>query len=196
GGVAALRLRGRDVGGRRGPLRGARRQADPPMLLPPAPRALFFLGLGTGITAGAALFHPVERVTVAELVPDIALLAREYFSPMANGLFSDPRARIVIGDGRALLAADPQRYDVIVSDLFVPWHAGTGSLYTREHFERIRDRLTDDGVFAQWLPLYQLSMREFAVIAHTMLEVFPLVTVWRGDFSASEPIVALVGHRT
>src|SRR5262249_47996382 len=66
----------------------------------------------------------------------------------------------------------------------------------REHFERIRDRLTDDGVFAQWLPLYQLSMREFAVIAHTMLEVFPLVTVWRGDFSASEPIVALVGHRT
>jgi spermidine synthase len=195
-GVLVLKLDGHYTVGASGALTSDRRQAELPMLLHPNPRSIFFLGLGTGITAGAALFHPVERVTVAELVPDVARAAREYFAPMTNGLFSDPRARVVIGDGRSVLAADPRRYDVIVGDLFVPWHPGTANLYTREHFERIRSRLTDDGLFAQWLPLYQLSMREFATIAHTMLDVFPLVTMWRGDFSPTEPIVALIGHRT
>ena len=123
-----------------------RRQGELPMLLHPRPRSVFFLGLGTGITAGAALFHPVEHVTVAELVPDVAQAARDYFAPFTNGLFSDARAQVVIGDARTVLLADPRRYDVIVGDLFVPWHAGTGSLYTREHFENVRDRLTDDGV--------------------------------------------------
>jgi len=178
-GVLELRLNGHYVVGGNGAITNDRRQAELPMLLYPQPRSVLFLGLGTGITAGAALFHPVERVTVAEIVPDVTAAAQEFFAPFANGVFTDPRAHIVAGDARMVLLADPQRYDVIVGDLFVPWHAGTGSLYTREQFQAVRDRLTADGVFAQWLPLYQLSWREFAVIAHTMLEVFPLVTVVR-----------------
>jgi spermidine synthase len=195
-GVLALKLDGHYTVGASGAVANDRRQGELPMLLHPRPRSVFFLGLGTGISAGAALFQPVERVTVAELVPGVAELAREHFAPFINGLFTDPRVDIVIGDGRAVLLAGSRPYDVVVGDLFVPWHAGTGSLYTREHFETIRDHLPDDGVFAQWLPFYQLSWREFAVIAHTMVEVFPLVTVWRGDFSATTPIVALVGYRT
>ena len=195
-GVLALNLDGHYTVGGTGTITSDRRQGELPMLLHPDPRSMFFVGLGTGGTAGAALFHPIERLTVAELVPGIVDAAREYFGPFTNGLFSDPRARIAVGDARALLLGDPQRYDVIVGDLFVPWHAGTGSLYTQEHFEHIRDRLSEDGVFAQWLPLYQLSWRELAVIGHTMLEVFPQVTVWRGDFSGAMPIAALVGQRT
>jgi spermidine synthase len=195
-GVLALKLDGHYTVGASGAVADDRRQGELPILLHPRPRSVFYLGLGTGISAGAALFHPLEQVTVAELVPGIAELAREYFAPFANGLFTDPRVDLVIGDGRAVLRANPQPYDVVVGDLFVPWHAGSGSLYTREHFATVRDRLADDGVFAQWLPLYQLSWREFASIAHTMLDVFPLVTVWRGDFSVTTPIVALVGYRT
>ncbi len=195
-GTLLLRLDGHYTVGGNGAVTNDRRQAELPMLLHPRPRSVLFLGLGTGITAGAALFHPVDRVTVAELVPDITAAAQEFFAPFANGLFADPRVQIISGDARTVLLADPHRYDVVVGDLFVPWHAGTGSLYTREHFATVRDRLTADGVFAQWLPLYQLSWREFAVIARTMLEVFPLVTVWRGDFSASEPIVGLIAFNT
>ena len=195
-GVLFLTLNRHYIVGGNGSVDSDRRQAELPMLLHPRPRSVFFLGLGTGITAGAALFHPVERVTVAEIVPAVVQAARDYFAPYTNGLFSDARARVEIGDARTVLLADPQRYDVIVGDLFVPWQAGTGSLFTREHFESVRDRLSDDGVFAQWLPLYQLTWGEFAIIARTMLEVFPLVTVWRGDFSAQTPVVALVGYRT
>ncbi|HSP99591.1 MAG TPA: fused MFS/spermidine synthase, partial [Candidatus Dormibacteraeota bacterium] len=194
-GVLALTLDGHYTVGASGAVYNDRRQAELPMLLTPRPREVFLIGLGTGITAGGALFQPIDHLTVAELVPGVADAARDEFAPYVNQLFSDPRARIVVGDGRTVLRASPGPYDVIVGDLFVPWDRGAGNLYTREHFTSVRDRLAEDGVFAQWLPLYQLSWRDFAVIAHTMLTVFPQVTVWRGDFSADEPAVGLVGQR-
>ncbi len=169
-----------------------RLQALIPLLLHPAPSSTFFLGLGTGITAGEATRHPVQRIVVCELVPEVVRASREYFDEWTRGLAEDPRVEIVPEDGRQYLAAGDDAFDVIVSDLFVPWHAGTGMLYTREHFETVRSRLRDGGVFAQWLPLYQLSRRDFEVIARTVLEVFPNVVLWRGDFYANRPIVALV----
>lgn len=170
-----------------------RLQADLPLVLHRAPRTVFFLGLGTGITAGAALAHPIEQLTAVELVPHVAQAAREYFAPWNGELFTDARATVLIGDGRSLLLADRTPRDVIIADLFVPWQAGAGALYTREHFATVRERLAPGGHFAQWLPLYQLSRTEFMIIARTMLEVFPQVTLWRGDFLPARPIVALVG---
>jgi spermidine synthase len=101
---------------------------------------------------------------------------------------------VVVADGRSYLSATSERFDVIIGDLFVPWHAGTGNLYTLEHFRAVHDRLTERGLFAQWLPLYQLSADELGIITRTMLEVFPQITLWRGDFSPGSPIVALIGH--
>ena len=170
------------------------RQAHFPLLLHPKPDAVFFIGLGTGITAGAALAHPVERVTVAELVPEAIAASRKYFKPWTHGLFEDPRVTVLAADGRHHLAGTDARYDVIIGDLFIPWRAGAGGLYALEHFRNVRKRLADGGLFAQWLPLYQLSGREFGSIARTFLEVFPDATLWRGDFLPGRPIVALVGH--
>jgi spermidine synthase len=169
-------------------------QADIPLIVHPSPRRVFFLGLGTGITAGAALHHEVEQVTVCELIPDVITAARRHFAPFTNGLFDDPRVRILAEDGRQHLRATDERYDVIVSDLFIPWQSGTGSLYTLEHFAQARARLREGGLFAQWLPLYQFSERDALIVMRTMLEVFPQVTMWRGDFAPERPIVALIGQ--
>lgn len=169
-------------------------QGHLPLLLHPAPSDVFFLGLGTGISAGAALDHPLKRIVAAELLPEVIDAARKHYGSFVNGLFEDDRVRIVADDGRSFLAGKSERYDVIVSDLFTPWHAGTGSLYTFEHFSIVRKRLRPDGIFAQWLPLFQMSRAEFLVIARTMQAVFPQVTVWRGNFSATEPILALVAQ--
>ncbi|TVQ93311.1 MAG: hypothetical protein EA400_02630 [Chromatiaceae bacterium] len=170
------------------------RQGHLPLLLHPDPRRVFFLGLGTGITAGAALDHPVQAVTVAELLPEAITAAERYFRPYTNGLFDDPRVTLLATDGRHHLAATRAVYDVIIGELFIPWRAGVGGLYSREHFRAVRARLAPGGLFAQWLPLYQLSAAEFASIARTFSEVFPRTTLWRGDFLPDGPIVALVGH--
>lgn len=167
-----------------------------PLTLHPDPRSVFFLGLGTGISAGEAMRHPISRAMVCELVPEVVTASRTYFSEWSRGLTSDPRAEIRVEDGRHWLATATETFDVVVGDLFVPWHAGTGSLYSREHFETVRARLRPGGIFAQWLPLFQLNERDFAVIARTLLEVFPHVTLWRGDFYANRPIVALIASAT
>ncbi len=172
-----------------------RRKADLPLMLVPDPDSAFFLGMGAGITASAALAHPLHRVTTCELVPAIARAAETHLDLYTRRLFNDPRSRVLFGDGRTVLAASSETFDVIIGDLFVPWHAGTANLYSVEHFRNVRERLGEGGVFAQWLPLYQFTEDELAIVARTMLEVFPLVTLWRGDFQANAPSAALFGHR-
>ena len=99
----------------------------------------------------------------------------------------------ILDDGRIYLRSTDRVFDVIVADLFIPWHAGNGSLYTREHYEASRQRLSTRGIYCQWLPLYQLSEREVGIIAATFAVAFPHVSVWRSDFSANAPILGLVG---
>ncbi len=171
-------------------------QAHIPMALHPDPKRVFFLGMGTGITAGAALQHDVERVTVTELLPQAVRAAREHFAPWAGGLFDDDRVEIVVEDGRSVLHGSPATYDVVIGDLFLPWKRGVGLLYTVESFRAVHASLREGGIYAQWLPLFQMNAAEFHSIARSFVEAFPQATLWRGDFFARRPIVALVGHRT
>ena len=167
-----------------------------PMNLHSNPEEVFYLGLGTGITAGASLEFSVKKVVVAELVGDVITASKKYFTEHTNGLYADERVKVVNEDGRNYLRATQENFDLIISDLFIPWRSGVGYLYTVEHFETSKARLKQDGLFVQWVPMFQVSDREFGIIARSMLEVFPRVTVWRGDFYAENPIVAIIGHQS
>ena len=123
-----------------------------------------------------------------------AAAARAHFAPWNGGLLERPDVRLVVGAGRRVLAAEPARYDVVVGDLFIPWHAGAGNLYAREMLDTVARRLAPGGLFCQWLPLYQLTREEFDVIARTFLAVFPEVSIWRNDFYPEHPVIGLVGR--
>jgi spermidine synthase len=171
------------------------RQGHVPLLLHGAPRRAAFLGAATGSTASAALAHGVERLTVVELVPGVARAARRWLPDAGGDVYDAAATRVVLDDARNFLRASNERWDVIVSDLFVPWQAGTGALYAAEHFGAARAHLFDGGLFCQWLPLYQLSEDEFLIVLATFLDVFPRAALFRGDFFGRHPIVALVGFR-
>jgi spermidine synthase len=173
-----------------------RRLGIVPLLLHPHPRRVAFIGLATGISAGAAPALAVPDTTVVELVPEVAGAARTYFAPWNGGLLERRDVRLVLDDGRRYLQAETGRFDVIVSDLFIPWHAGTSSLYAREMYATVDRRLSPDGIFCQWLPLYQLTREELAIVVRTFLDVFPYATLWRADFYADRPVLGLVGGHT
>jgi spermidine synthase len=171
----------------------AERQAHLPLLLHPRPAEVLFLGLGTGVTAAGALPHPeVERVTVVELVPEVLEAAR-LLAPANRGVVDHARVEVRADDARHFLLAADRRFDVIVSDLFVPWESETGYLYTVEHYRAARGRLNAGGLFCQWLPVYQLGPRELELIADSFAAVFPDSSLWWGHLDARRPIVALVG---
>lgn len=174
-------------------------QARIPLYLFPETRSICFIGLGTGMSAGAAFdedFGAVERVVSCELSPAVVEAARLWIpEEMTGGLFSDPRSEIRIEDGRHYLASSDERFDMINADLFLPYRRGTGSLYSLDYYKIVAESLTADGVFVQWLPLYQLTTREFGTIARTMLEVFGEVTMWRNRFDPGGETVALIARK-
>jgi len=93
------------------------------------------------------------------------------------------------------LASSRNSYDIIAGDLFLPWGAGEGRLFSLEHFRSVRLALKDGGIFCQWLPLYQLTPEQLEVIAATFTRVFDKTHVFASPPSEARPILALVGVR-
>lgn len=169
------------------------RQAHIPLLLHERPRDVFVMGLGTGLTAGGVIAHKdVDSIVVVELIPEVVEAAR-LLADHNQGVVDHPKVEIRIDDARHSLLTSKRHFDVILSDMFVPWESETGYLYTVEHYQVARKRLKPGGLFCQWIPLYQLGEREFELIAESFASVFPATTVWWGNIDQAQPIIALVG---
>ena len=116
-----------------------------PLLLHPDPHSVYIIGLGSGVTLGSALTHPIDRATVSEISPEV-VAASNAFTAENHGALGDPRARLIVGDGRSHLLLSDQRYDVIISEPSNPWMAGVSALFTREFFAAARERLQPGGI--------------------------------------------------
>jgi spermidine synthase len=168
------------------------RQALLPLLLHPRPQNALFLGLGTGATFAAAAYHPGLEADGVELIPEV-IDVMGHFEKSTGHLDEFKNLHIFAGDARRFVTATDNKYDVVVADLFHPGRDGAGSLYTVEHFRAISRLLSKDGLFCQWLPLYQLDLDMFKVITRTFLEVFPDGQAYLGHYSLDYPIIALIG---
>lgn len=169
------------------------RQGHLPLLLHPEPRRVAFVGTATGSSAGVAFDHGVQELLTVEIMPGVTDAAMRFFGRWNSDVYSDERTHVVVDDARSFLRKDDDTFDVIVADLFVPWRSETGSLYTVEHFTRVKERLAPGGIFCQWLALYQLGTPELESILATFLDVFPDAQVFRGDFYGAHSIIALIG---
>ncbi len=157
-----------------------------PLILHPDPRNVLFLGLGTGITAAGALALPDLSVVAVELSQGAIAAAHDYFGPVNDGVMD--KARIVHDDARRYLRAAGDRYDVIVGDLFHPDLVGRSNLLSLQQFSRVRARLSDDGVFVQWLALNQFDAESLEIVMRSFARVFPSASYYIDGFR-----VALVG---
>jgi spermidine synthase len=169
------------------------RHAHIPLLLHPAPRRALFLGLGTGISFGAASLHPQLEADGVELVPEI-MEVMPAFEPFNFAPRTQPNLKLHVADARRFVRSTRGSYDVIVADLFHPYRDGAGTLYTREHFAAIRARLNSNGLFCQWLPLHQLDEPTLKVIVRTFLGIFPNGEAWMLRLNVDAPVIGLLGR--
>jgi len=168
------------------------RHAHIPLLLHPAPTRALVLGLGTGITLGAASRHPNLKTDGVELLPEVLALMPQ-FAPQNYAPEGSPTIQLHIADARRFVKVSDSQYDVIIADLFHPAQDGAGALYTLEHFQAIRARLAPGGLFCQWLPLHQLDEDMLKVIIRTFLEVFPNAQAYLLRFNVDAPVLGLIG---
>jgi spermidine synthase len=191
GGNRALRVNNRFTMGGTASTNAERRHGHLPLLWHPAPRRALFLGVGTGISFAAMDAHPGLKAEGVELVPEVAAVLDAFLPHNAHST----DLTVHVADARRHVRTTSATYDVIVADLFHPARDGAGGLYTQEHFAAVRARLSEGGVFCQWLPLFQLDEPTLRVIVRTYLEVFPEAQAFLLRYTADTPVLGLVGSR-
>ncbi len=100
------------------------------------------------MTLGAVEQHPVKAVDVVE-IEQAVVEASEYFREFTADALNDPRANLIVGDGRNHLALTSRQYDVIISEPSNPWISGMANLFTREFFDLAKQRMRMGGVMCQ-----------------------------------------------
>jgi hypothetical protein len=92
----------------------------------------------------------------------------------------DPRVSVHIEDGRFFLQQTARRYDLITGEPPPPKMAGVSSLYTREYFELVKDRLNEGGLATYWLPAHLLLETEALAIVRAFCDAFEDCSLWSG----------------
>ncbi len=147
----------------------------------PDPKNAMVIGLGTGSTAGWLGSIPtMDRVDVVELEPAILHVA-EACAPVNQDVLHNPKVHISIGDAREVLITTPRKYDVIFSEPSNPYRAGVASLYTQDFYRSAAERLTDGGLFLQWLQIYEVETPTVRGVIATLATVFPSIEMWQTE---------------
>jgi Spermine/spermidine synthase domain len=121
----------------------------------PGARTGAVIGHGSGISSHHLLASPrLERLFTIEIEPEMIEGSRVFY-PNNRRVFDDPRSTLVIDDAKSYFAAQQRTYDLILSEPSNPWVSGVSGLFSTEFYAHILRHLSEDGVFAQWLHLYE-----------------------------------------
>lgn len=163
-----------------------------PLIAKPESKEVFLLGLGSGISAGALMTHPIEHLTVGENCEPV-IRAAKHFSEWNRGVLTNVKVKIWTEDARTILKLSPKKYDVIITQPSNPWTAGNGSVFSREFYELAKSRLNAGGIVSQWFHMYEMHDGIVALVLRTFGQVFPYLEIWdcgNGDvviLGANEP---------
>lgn len=159
-------------------LRCMRLQALLPLLIHQGePRSVMVIGLGTGITSGALLTYPnLEQRVAVELLPAVVRASSQFEGNF--DVVNDRRMTVRIADGRHELLRTREQFDLITLEPPPPSATGVVNLYSRDFYELCRDKLTTNGLLAQWLPLATQNDEDSRSLVRSVLDVFPHVSLW------------------
>ena len=136
------------------------------------------IGLGTGRTAGAVAHMGFGAVDIAEIAPGIVAAARTHFGAVNEHVLEAPSTSLFLEDGRNLLLLHPATYDLVTIELTSVWFAGVTSLYSREFYALVRERLRQGGVLQQWIQLHHIGLPELESVLTTVHDAFPYVSLF------------------
>ncbi len=182
---ASLRARwleGCGPGAVRGPLAGDEpTQVFAPLITlahGPGARTAAVIGQGSGMSGHFLLASPrLQELVTIEIEPEMIAGSRIFY-PANRRVFDDPRSHFVIDDAKAYFAAADRRFDLIFSEPSNPWVSGVSGLFTQEFYGRIRDYLTDRGVFGQWIHIYEMSDGLVLSVLAALHHAFPSYAVF------------------
>jgi spermidine synthase len=149
-----------------------------PLLTHKNPKTVLNIGLGGGFTLSAIEDFSVKEIDVIEINPAVVEATKKVLSHYNDNALDDPRVNLIIADARNYLSTLKKDYDIIISEPSNPWLSGEGALFTREFYLTAKRHMKEDGIFCQWLPLYDFRSDDFKFFLRTFHSVFPYVQVY------------------
>lgn len=160
-----------------------------PMANFPEAKSFLNIGLGTGTTLQAAATSPtLTELDSVEINSAVTEAVELHFYPE---LFFDRRIEFITADARNYLMLTKKKYNIISSEPSYPADESVSHLFTKDFFRLVKSRLTDGGVFAQWLPYYLLSKKDAAMMVKTFAQVFPTSFGWNVSYTGDIILIGL-----
>ena len=114
------------------------------------PKRVFIGGGGELATAREVLRHKsVKEIVMVDIDEVVLEVCKKYLPEWGGeGVASNPRLNLIIGDAYQYLLNCQDKFDVIIMDISDPIEAGPGiMLYTKEFYQHTKTLLNDNGVF-------------------------------------------------
>ena len=164
-----------------------------PMALHPQARTVATVGLGSGLTTHTMLCNPLlDLVDTVEIERGMVEAAKN-FGHRVYLAFKDPRSKIHIDDAKTFFSSHKKSYDIIVSEPSNPWVSGVAGLFSEEFYRLINRHLTNNGLFVQWIPLYEVDI-------NLVVSVLKAVSANFSDFVVYAPndgeVIIIAGNGT
>lgn len=162
-----------------------------PYALHPNLKTAAVIGFGSGMTTHTLLTVPsIAQVDTVEIEPAMIEAARG-FGDLVKRAFTDPRSHIHIEDAKAYFTSENKKYDVIVSEPSNPWISGVAGLFSQEFYRLIRNHINEDGLFVQWMHLYELDMPLVASVIKALSQHFEDYRI----YFSTEPDIIIVAKK-
>jgi spermidine synthase len=152
----------------------------PGLLAHPKPEKVLCIGGGPGAVVREVLRHPtVRQVTLVDIDGEVVEVSKKYLPHMHLGALDDPRTHVIIGDGRTFIEETKEQFDAVILDLSEPLDGTSPAsyLYTREFYDTIRSKLTDNGLLMlQAGTANSIHMKLFPSTVSTLKSIFSQVS--------------------
>ena len=114
------------------------------------------IGAGGGTDVLAALKYGSDSIVAVELNKGTVELVKNKFSKFSGGIYSNPRVKVIIGEGRSVVSRLKQKFDLIQMTGVDTWAASSQGayilsenfLYTVDAFEAYFKQLKNNGILS------------------------------------------------
>jgi len=154
-----------------------------PLAFSSDPQRVANIGFGSGMTTHTLLFdEQLKEVHTVEIEESI-IEGAKYFGKAVEKAYNDSRSIIHIDDAKTFFSVNNIEFDIVIAEPSNPWVSGVSSLFTKEFYDNVQRYISDDGIFVQWIQLYEFNDDLLLSILKTINESFPDLAVYSTDSS-------------
>ncbi len=155
----------------------------PAMITHPNPEKVLIVGGGEGATLREVLKHStVKKTVMIDIDKDVVEYAKKYLQSFHQNSFSNPKAEVIIMDGREYVKKIENEFQVIILDLTDPYGPEISrALYSEKFYREVYRALTEDGLMVTQAGSSFYFEEVYDEVLSNVKKVFPIVVeynVW------------------